>query len=186
MDRRPVRTAALGVVALLAAACGGGTASVRTTTTTTRPATVPAGLQAVTAGHLRFDLPASWTIGYGACRCSWGTPDTATLNNGAEEGGVACNCPMESSTAPSGLHLYEGQGGLISAGTPTEVGGGRALVELDSSTAVLTATFPGVDQWMIIGPGPSSASTGITRQQMAQEKQILATVEVLPGGGGPP
>ena len=48
----------------------------------------------------------------------------------------------------------------------------------------LTATFPGVDQWITISPAPPSRAVSGNRQQIALEKQILATVKVVPGSGG--
>jgi len=185
MSRKRLRPVAPCVVALLASACGGVTTSAPTTTTT-RPGSGAPLTRVVTAGRLAFELPASWTVGYGACRCSWGQPDTATLDNGSEEGGVACNCPMESTTAPSGLHLYEGQGGLVPSGDPTTVDGTRALVALDPAKAALTVTVPGVDQWLTIGPGPMSSTATTTSAQVAVEKEILATISVTPAGGGTP
>jgi hypothetical protein len=134
--------------------------------------------QVIKAGRLMFKLPHSWAVGYGFCRCAWGKPDTATLENGPQKGGVACNCPAESSTAPSGLHLYEGQSGLISGGRPTVINGLQALVSLDTSNATMTATFPGVSQWITISPGPQSAAVSTRLQQVAVERQILATFTV--------
>ena len=173
-------TSALSIVAVLATACGGAAQSIHPTTTS-RPLDAAALQQVVTAGRLTFKVPSAWKVGYGTCRCAWATP---TLDNGPQGGGVACNCPMESSNAPSGLHLCEGQTGLISGGRPTMIDGTRALVGLDTSNATLTATFPGVDQWITIGPGPSSRTAFGNQQQIALEKQILATVKVVPGSGG--
>ena len=186
----PLRAAVLCGIAALGTACGAATQSVRstttttTTTTTTRPPAEADLQQVVSAGRLKFTIPSSWTVGYGMCRCNWGEPGTATLNNGHQSGGVECSCPMVSGTAPSGLHLYEGQGGLVPGGAPTEINGVRAFVMMDPSTATLTATVPGVDQWITIGPGPPSTSESITAQQVAQEKAILATVTAVPGSGG--
>jgi hypothetical protein len=59
---------------------------------------------------------------------------------------------LESGTSPSGLHLYECQTGLIPGGKPTVINGIEALVSLDTSNAAMTATFPGVDQWVTINP----------------------------------
>jgi hypothetical protein len=87
---------------------------------------------------------------------------------------------MESSDAPSGLHLYEGQAGLISGGSPTVINGLRALVGLDTSNATLTATFPGIDQWITISPAPLSRNPSSTLQQVVLEKEILATVRGRP------
>jgi hypothetical protein len=91
---------------------------------------------------------------------------------------------MESGNAPSGLHLYEGQTGLISGGKPTMIGGTQALVGLDASKATMTITFPSVDQWITIGPGPSSRTASGNQQQIGLEKQILATIKVVPGSIG--
>ena len=183
----PMGAAVLIASAALGTACGGTTQSAHstpTTTTTRQPPAVTGLQQEVTAGRLRFTIPSSWTVGYGTCRCNWGAPDTAMLDNGHQNGGVLCSCPAESTTAPSALHLYEGQGGLAPGGRPTELNGVRATVATDPSTATLTATFPGVDQWITIGPAPSSTSGSITAQQADQEREILATVTLLPGGGG--
>jgi hypothetical protein len=129
-----------------------------------------------------FKIPLWWAVGYGVCRCGWGTPDTATLDNGPQEGGVACNCPNESSNAPSGLHLYEGQSGLTSGGRPAVINDVRALVSLDTSNATMTATFPGVDQWITISPGPQSANVSTRLDQVAIERQILATFTLASNG----
>ena len=182
MRLKPLRTSALCVVAVLGTACGGAAQSIHPTTTT-RPLDAASLQQVVTAGLLTFKVPSSWKVGYGTCRCAWGEPDTATLDNGPQGGGAACNCPTESSDAPSGLHLYEGQTGLISGDRPTMIDGTRALVGQDTSNAMLTATFPGVDQWITIGPAPSSRTAFDNQQQIALEKQILATVKVDPGSG---
>jgi len=142
--------------------------------------------QVVRAGQLFFKLPTSWAVGHGTCRCGWGTPDTATLDNGSQGGDSACNCPADSGAAASGLHLYEGYGGLIPGGRPTEIGGLLAFVSLDSSTATMTATFPGVDQWITISPAPHSRTYSTHLQQVALEKQIFATVKVDPRIDGVP
>ena len=100
----PVRLAvpALCIVAVMGTACGPAAQSVHSTTTTRSLAA--ASLQQVVAdGRLAFKLPSSWVVGFGTCRCGWGEPDTATLNNGPQGGGTVCSCPMESSNAPSGL-----------------------------------------------------------------------------------
>lgn len=184
MDLKPRWAPALCVVAVLATACGAAKQSVHPTTTTTRaPAGVPLR-KVVTAGRLTFRIPSSWTVGYGTCRCGWGKPDTATLNNGPQRAGVVCNCPAEAGDAPSGLHLYEGQAGLVSGGTPTTINGIRSLVGLSPATAALTATFPGVDEWITINAAPASSTASGTQQQVALEKEILATVKAFPGGGG--
>jgi hypothetical protein len=48
----------------------------------------------------------------------------------------------------------------------------------------MTATFPGVDQWITISPASPSRTRLTNLQQVALEKQILATVEAVPGSGG--
>jgi hypothetical protein len=176
MSLKPLRVSALCVIAILVTACGGTARSIHPTTTT-RPLVAASLQQVVTAGQLSFRIPSSWTVGHGICRCGWGEPSTATLDNGPQVGGVACSCPMESSDAPSGLHLYEGQTGLTSGGSPTVIHGLRALVGLDTSSATLTATFPGVDQWITIGPAPLSKNLASEIQQLVLERQILATVQ---------
>lgn len=177
-----MRTSVLCALAVLGTACGGAARSIHSTTTTRLPPA--ASLQGVAAGRLTFKLPSSWRVGYGMCRCGWGEPSTATLDNGPQGGGVACSCPNESGDPPSGLHLYEGHTGLISGGTPTVINGLQALVGLDTSNATMTATFPGVDQWITISPAPPSRTRLTNLQQVALEKQILATVEAVPGSGG--
>ena len=179
MSVRPLRTLALCVIAVLVTACGGAARSIHPATTT-RPLAAASLQQAVTAGQLSFKIPSSWTVGQGACRCGWGEPSTATLDNGPQRESVACSCPTERSDAPSGLHLYEGQAGLISGGNPTVINGLRALVGLDTSNATLTATFPGVDQWITISPAPLSRNPSSQLQQVVLEKQILATVRGRP------
>ena len=186
----PMRAAWLCGIAALATACGGAGQADRSTTTTTapttttRPSTGGELRQVVSVGRLKFSVPSSWTVGHGTCRCNWGAPGTATLDNGHQSGGVECSCPMESGTAPSALHLYEGQGGLTAGGTPTVINGARVLVVTDPTTATLTATVPGVDQWITIGPGPPSTSASVTADQVAQERAILASVTVVPGTRG--
>jgi hypothetical protein len=177
MSLRLLRTPALCAIAVLGTACGGVAQSVHSTTTT-RPVGSDSLQQVIKAGRLMFKLPLSWAVGYGVCRCAWGSPDTATLDNGPQEGGVACNCPAESSNAPSGLHLYEGQSGFISGGRPTVINDLEALVSLDTSNAIMTATFPGVDQWITISPDPQSANLSTRLHQVAIERQILATFTV--------
>ena len=179
MGVKPLRASALCVIGILVTACG-GTAGSTHPTTTTRPLAVASLQQVVTTGQLSFRIPSSWTVGHGVCRCGWGEPSTATLDNGPLRGGVACNCPMESSDAPSGLHLYEGQTGLVSGGSPTVIHGLRALVGLDTSSATLTVTFPGFDQWITISPAPLPKNLSIKLQQLVLEKQILATVQGRP------
>ena len=89
----PLRRALLCGVAVLGTACGGAAQTTHPSTSgpstsssvTTRPTTTsrpspPSDLpRVVTAGRLTFDLPSSWTVGYGTCRCGWGEPGTATL-----------------------------------------------------------------------------------------------------------
>jgi hypothetical protein len=179
MSLRPLRTAALCVVSVLGAACGGVSQSAHPTT---RPRAVTSLQQIVTAGRLRFAIPSSWTVGHGYCRCGWGRPDTATLDNGPQRGGVACNCPAEAGDAPPGLHLYAGQGGLIPSGKRMTINGVQSLVGLDTSTAALTATFPSVNQWITISPAPPSGTATSNLQRVQLEKLILATVKVVPGG----
>jgi len=182
MSRRRLAVSALCVVAVTGTACGGAAQSVHSTTTTRRMAAVSLQ-QVVTDGRLTFKLPSSWSIGYGTCRCGWGDPDTATLDNGPQGGGVTCNCAMESGNAPSGLHLYEGRTGLLPGGTPTMINGAPAFVGVDNSNAIVTATFPDVDQWITISPAPPSRAVSDSLQQIALEKRILATVKVVTGGG---
>ncbi len=177
------RASALCAIAVLATACGGAARSIHSTTTT-RPLATASLEQPVTAGRLTFKLPSSWIVGSGVCRCGWGTPDTATLDNGPQEEGVSCNCPAELSGVPSGLHLYEGQSGLISGGSPMTINGLDVLVSLDTSNATLTATFPSIDQWMTISPAPSAATVTTDLQQVALERQILSTVSAAPSGNG--
>lgn len=185
----PIRTAVLCGIAVLGTACGAATQSARsaptTSTTTTRPPPAAAELRrAVTAGRLRFTVPSSWTVGHGICRCNWGPPGTVTLDNGKQIGEVECSCPMESATAPSALHLYEGQGGLVPGGRSTVINGVRAFVESDPMAATLTATFPTVGQWFTISPGPPPTSGSGIARQVVQEDEILATVTVVPAGSG--
>ncbi len=97
-----------------------------------------------------------------------------------------CNCPAEGATAPSGLHLYVGSTGLIPGGKPTVINGLQASVSLDTSTATMTATFPGVDQWITISPAPASGSLSTEERQVALETQILATVKMHPASAGVP
>jgi hypothetical protein len=80
MGAQGSRISAVCVVAVLISACGSAQ-SIHPTTTSRPKSDVPLQ-QVVTAGQLTFKLPSSWTVGYGTCRCGWGTPDTATLNNG--------------------------------------------------------------------------------------------------------
>ncbi len=178
MRLRLLRTTAVGVVAVLGAGCGGAAPSAHPTTT--RPS-APGTQRQVAAGRLTFTVPSSWTVGEGVCRCGWGRPDTATLDNGPQGGGVTCNCPSEAEDVPSGLHLYEGQGGLLPGGRATTVHGVKALVGLDSSTATLTATFPDIDQWITIGPAPPPGTDSNRLQQIALEKRILGSVTMVPG-----
>lgn len=165
----------LCAIALLGTACGGVAQSVHSTTTTR-----PAGplQRVVEAGRLTFKLPLSWAVGDGLCRCAWGIPNTATLYNGPQEGGVVCSCPEMSDNASSGLHLYEGQGGLVAGGRPTVINNLHAFVSMDTSNATLVATFPSVDQWITIAPGPQSASASTRSHQVAVERQILSTFTV--------
>jgi hypothetical protein len=182
MSLKALRITALCVVASLATACGGAAQSSHPATTT-RPAATSSQEQVVTAGQLMLKLPSTWVVGHGTCRCGWGKPDTAMLDNGSQAGGVSCSCPSESSDAPSGLHLYEGQGGLVPSGSATTINGIQALVALDASHATLTATFPDEDQWITISPAPASTTVSSKLQQVALEKQILSTVEVAPDNG---
>jgi hypothetical protein len=176
---RPLRVLAVGAIAVLAAACGGGTESVHSTTTT-RPQPSVSLPQVITAGSLTFRLPQSWAVSHGVCRCGWGIPDTATLDNGPEQGGEECGCPEESTDVPSGLHLYEGEAGFDSDGKPTVINDLHAVVLVDASRAIVTATFPSIDQWVTISPGPQSADGPTRQHQVAIERQILATMRVKP------
>ena len=180
----PVRAPTLCVVAVVVAACGGAAQSVHPATT--RSAAPDRLTHVVRAGRLAFTLPSSWAVGQGVCRCGWGVPDTATLDNGPQGGGVVCYCPAESGTAPSGLHLYEGSTGLLPGGRPTVIDGVRALVTVDASTAMMTASFPAVDQWISISPAPAPGTRSVRSRQAALERKILATVRVDPDGSGAP
>lgn len=181
MDLRRLPAPALCALALLGAACGGGMQSVHSTTTTRAETSVPL-TRVIKAGGLTFRIPRSWAVGYGVCRCAWGMPDTATLDNGPETGGVACNCPSESSDAPSGLHLYEGQSGLTPGGQSGMINGLQAVVSLDTSDATLVATVPAINQWVTISPGPLPASRSTRQQDVTIERQILATFTANPDG----
>ena len=183
MRLSPLRTTALCVVGVLGTACGGALQSIHPTTTRPPPSTNLQ--QVVTAGQLSFVIPSTWSVGHGTCRCGWGKPDTVTLDNGPQDGAVACSCPAEAGDAPSGLHLYEGHAGLVPGGMPRTINGIRSLVGLDASTATLTVTFPSLNQWITISPAPPSSSASNNLQQVALEKLILATVKVVPGNGGP-
>jgi hypothetical protein len=108
-------------------------------------------------------------------------PNTATLDNGPEEGGVACGCPEEAGDGPSGLHLYEGESGLSPDGKSELINGLQAVVSLDTSNATLTATFPAINQWVAISPGPQSADASTRLRQVTIEKQILATFRARRG-----
>ena len=175
----------LCMIALMGAACGEAGQSARPSTTT-RPRALASLQQVVRTGRLTFKLPSSWVVGYGVCRCGWGTPDTATLDNGPQTEQVICNCPAVSDNAPSGLHLYEGSTGLIPGGKPTVINGLRVLVSVDTSNATATATFPGVDQWITIEPAPRSESRSTLLQQAAIEMDILTTVNLNPSSVGAP
>jgi len=183
MSLRLLRTPALCALAVWGTACGGVVQSVHSTTTT-RPVGSDSLHQVIKAGQLIFKVPLSWAVGYGACRCAWGVPNTATLNNGPQEGGVACSCPEMSDNAPSGLHLYEGHSGLVAGGRPTVINDLHALVSMDTSNETVVATFPSVDQWVTIGPGPQSANTSTRLNQVAIERQILATFTVSSKASG--
>ncbi len=171
------------MIVLMGAGCGGAEQTARPSATT-RPKPLASLQQVVRTGQLTFKLPSSWVVGYGTCRCGWGAPDTATLDNGAQAEEVACNCPAEAADAPSGLHLYEGSTGLSPGGTPTVINGLRVFVSLDRSDATMTATFPGVDQWIDIDPAPPSQSGSTLVQQAAIEQHILATVAPDPHNVG--
>lgn len=184
MGLKSSRAPAVLAIALVCSACGTGQST--RAATTTRPPAAASLPQVVDAGRLTFRLPTSWKVGYGTCRCGWGEPDTATLDNGPQEGGVACSCPLEPSDAPSGLHLYEGQSGLVYGGMSTMINGLHVMVGLDTTTATLTATFPDLDQWLTISPAPPSESASDTMEQVALEKQILSTVSAAPPSGTTP
>ena len=177
MSVRQLRASAVCAITALAAACGGGAQSVHSATT--RPETSISLPQIVRAGRLAFKLPLSWAVSHGICQCAWGMPDTATLDNGPRDGGVACSCPEESSDAPSGLHLYEGESGLGSGGKPTVINGLQANVSLNTSNATMIATFPGINQWVAISPGPPSTDVATRQHQVAVERQILATFTAI-------
>jgi hypothetical protein len=49
---------------------------------------------------------------------------------------------------------------------------------------MVTATFPGVDQWISIAPAPAPRPAVGNLQQIALEQQILATVQVSDGTAG--
>ncbi len=91
---------------------------------------------------------------------------------------------MELATAASGLHLYEGSTGLLPGGKAEVINGLQALVSLDTATATMTATFPGVDQWITISPAPLSGTPSVGLRQMALETQILAAVKSDPAASG--
>ncbi len=91
---------------------------------------------------------------------------------------------MEEADAASGLHLYEGSTGLIPGGKPEVINGLQALVSVDTTTATMTATFPGVDQWITISPAPPPGTPSARLRQLALETQILATVKSDPGSVG--
>lgn len=180
MKLRRSGTLFLCTIAVLLTACGGVAQSVPPTTTL--PVASGSLLKVIKVGRLAFKVPLSWAVGYGTCQCAWGVPNTATLDNGPQEGEVACSCPEERDDAPPGLHLYEGESGLISGGRPMVINGLQARVSLDASNATMIATFPGANQWITISPGPRSASASTRLHQVAIEREILATFTVNPSG----
>ena len=111
-------------------------------------------------------------------------PEQLPLDNGPQEANAGCSCPYESANEPTGLHLYEGLSGLISGGSPTVINGLQAFVSLDASNATMAATFPGVDQWTTISAAPRARTALSNLQQVALEKQILATVKIVTGSVG--
>ncbi len=135
----PFRAPALCVLAVIGAACGGAARSLPPTTTI-RPVTSASLEQVVRAGQLVLQLPSSWSVGSGICRCGWEHP-TGNVGQRPAGGGVLCSCSMEEADAASGLHLYEGSTGLIQGGKPEVVNGLQALVSVDTTTATMTATF---------------------------------------------
>ena len=86
MSLRLLRTPALCALAVLGTACGGVVQSVHSTTTT-RPVGSDSLHQVIKAGELMFKVPLSWAVGYGACRCAWGIPDTAPSTTGLRREG---------------------------------------------------------------------------------------------------
>lgn len=64
------------------------------------------------------------------------------------------------------------------------INGLHVLVSLDTSNATMTATFPGVDQWIDVDPAPPSQSGSTLVQQAAIEQRILATVTPDPHNVG--
>jgi hypothetical protein len=186
MGRHVTAAVALGALSAAAAACGSGPTAVQPPSTPLR-AVPPALHQVVHAGRLTFRVPSSWSVGFGTCRCGWGTPDTVTLDNGRQDdrGRVSCSCPEESADAPSGLHLYEGTSGLVRTGRTEVVHGLAVEVSSDPATARLSVAFPTLDQWITIAPAPSSRDRATTRGQSALERAILATVQAAPGTPAP-
>jgi len=179
---------ALAALAALSAAagCGGGSVAVRPPPAPHR--TVPSALpQVVRAGGLTFRVPSSWSVGYGTCRCGWGTPGTVTLDNGPEDdrGRVSCSCQAERADAPSGLHLYEGSSGLVRTGRTEVVHGLAVEVSSDPAGAQLSVAVPTLDQWITIAPAPSSRDPAATQAQSALERAIVATVRPAPGTPAP-
>src|ERR1700722_16964767 len=108
MSLRLLRTPALCALAVWGTAFGGVVQSVHSTTTT-RPVGSDSLHQVIKAGQLILKVPLSWALGSGTCRLAWGVSNTATPNNGPQEGGLACSCPEMSDNASFALHLFEGR-----------------------------------------------------------------------------
>jgi hypothetical protein len=51
----------------------------------------------------------------------------------------------------------------------------QAVVSMDASTATMSATFPKINQWVTIAPGPQTTDVTTRQHQVAIERQILAT-----------
>lgn len=159
------------VVTVAAAGCGGGSAS-GPTTTSARPA--PAW-QTLTQGDIHFQVPASWPVARGVCRCPLDR-SSATIDNGGEEASGGCNCPAFEAVGPGDtrpLDLYAGTVGALPGGRLVRTRGGlTAQVVVDTTLATTTAIFPASGNWIIVGP----LRPGSSRERAAQlalERKIV-------------
>jgi hypothetical protein len=164
---------ALGV-GVLVAGCGGSPSANGTSSTTTRP--VPTAghrqTQTLTQGGIRFDVPATWAVAHGTCRCPTDR-STATLDNGSETPGVLCFCPNFRRAAPRVVALYAGSTGTVPGGRPVRTRGGlTAQVSVDATTASTTAVFPASGDWILVGP-VEPGSSRVRTAQIALEQEIV-------------
>ena len=149
---------------------------------TRAPIASMASTQTIVWQGLRLSIPSKWIVGSGVCRCGWGPPGSAILNNGPENSTPLCSCPPELTDSPSAIHLYAGLGRLSGIGRVVYEHGIRALVDYDRRTARFRIEVPSKNLWISMSPAPASKRASTVAYQASLERQIFLSIKNAKSG----